>query len=58
MDAPKSVCAVAARVLEAAGFECSYLRAGSRGQAARKRVLLLGRNYIIGSGFAFEKREV
>ena len=53
MDAPEPVCAVAARVLEAAGVQCSILgRAPAR---TGMRVLLLGRSYIVASGFAFEQ---
>lgn len=54
MNAPEPVCAVAARVLEAAGVQCSVL--GHAPARAGKRVLLLGRSYMIAAGFAFEDR--
>lgn len=54
MAAPEPVCAVAARVLEAAGVQCSILgQAPARGGM---RVLLLGQSYVIAAGFAFEDR--
>lgn len=53
MDAPELVCVVAARVLEAAGVQCSIL--GHAPPRTGMRVLLLGRSYVIASGFAFEE---
>jgi hypothetical protein len=55
MEAPEGVCAVAASVLEAEGVQCSIL--GNAPSRPGKRVLLLGRNYVIASGFAFERRD-
>jgi hypothetical protein len=53
MNAPESVCAVAARALEAAGIECSIVgRAPAR---PGKQVVLLGRSYVVAGGFAFER---
>lgn len=55
MNAPEPVCAVAARVLEAAGLQYSILgRAPAR---PGMRVLLLGGSYVIAAGFAFEHRQ-
>jgi hypothetical protein len=56
MEAPQSVCAVAARVLEAEGVQSSIL--GNAPSRPGKRVLLLGPNFVIASGFAFERRDV
>jgi putative component of toxin-antitoxin plasmid stabilization module len=48
--APESVCAVAGRVLEAEGVQCSIL--GAAAPRPGLRVLLLGRSFVIASGFA------
>jgi hypothetical protein len=52
MSAPEAICSVAARVLEAEGVLSSIL--GSAAPRAGKRVLLLGRSFVIASGFSFE----
>jgi hypothetical protein len=54
MGAPEPVCAVAARVLEAAGVQCSIL--GHTQARPVMRVLVLGRSYVVAVGFAFEDR--
>lgn len=52
--APATICSVVAAVLEAEGVQCSIL--GDAPARPGKRALLLGRSYVIASGFAFEKR--
>jgi hypothetical protein len=52
MDAPEPVCAVAARVLEAEGIQCSIV--GHAPPRPGMRVLVLGRSYVVAAGFAFE----
>jgi hypothetical protein len=52
MNAPESVCKVAAQVLEAHGVRCSIL--GHAPARPGMRVLLLGRSYVIAAGFAFD----
>jgi hypothetical protein len=54
MNAPEAICSVAVRVLEAEGVQSSIL--GNAAPRPGKRVLLLGRSYVIASGFTFEGR--
>jgi hypothetical protein len=54
MNAPEGICAATARVLEAGSP--SALDDGQCGPRPGKRALLLGRSYIIASGFTFEAR--
>jgi hypothetical protein len=53
MGAPEPVCAVAARVLEASGVRCSIVGRGHTRPGMR--ALVLGRSYVVASGFAFEQ---
>ena len=55
MSAPTSVCAVVAAALEEAGVSASVV-GGAAAARPGKRVLLLGRSYVVASGFAFEPR--
>ena len=56
MTAPEPVCAVVARVLENEGVLCSIVGNGPSPPHPGKKVLLLGRSYVIAGGFAFEAR--
>ncbi len=53
MTAPESLATIAASVLEAAGVQCSIF--GNAPARPGKRVLLLGRSYVVAGGFAFER---
>ena len=55
MDGPGSVCRAVAAVLEAGGVGTSIL--GDAPPRPGRRVLLLGRSYVIATGFKFERRE-
>jgi len=55
MRAPESVCAAAAALLEDAGVRTSIL--GNAPARPGKRVLLVGRSYVIASAFVFERRD-
>lgn len=55
LQAPAPVCCVVAQILEAAGIQCSIL--GNAPVRPGKRVLLLGRSYVIASGFAFARQD-
>jgi hypothetical protein len=52
MHAPEPICNVASRILEPAGVQCSIL--GGAPARPGKRVVVLGRSYVVASGFAFE----
>lgn len=52
MIAPRSICAAVGAVLDAAGVASSVLH-GAPAQPG-KQELVLDRNYVIASGFAFE----
>jgi hypothetical protein len=54
MNAPEAICSIVARVLEDEGVQPSIL--GSAAPRLGKRALLLGRSYVIASGFTFEER--
>lgn len=54
MSAPASVCVAIAAALEEAGGRASIL--GGAPARPGTRVLLLGRSYVVASGFAFEPR--
>lgn len=53
MHAPEPVCVVASRILEPAGVRCSIL--GSAPARPGRRVVVLGRSYVVASGFALER---
>jgi hypothetical protein len=53
MSAPEPVCFTAARVLEAAGVQCSIV--GHAPARPGMRALVLGRSYVVARGFAFEQ---
>jgi hypothetical protein len=53
MHAPEPICNVASRILEPAGVQCSIL--GGAPARPGKRVAVLGRSYVVASGFAFER---
>ena len=55
MDAPESVCRAVASVLEAGGVGASIL--GDAPARPGRRVLLLGRSYVIATAFKFERRD-